>query len=329
MRARNSNVELVRIVASLMIVGLHLGLKIFSFAWIYVEVFLILTGYFTAKHFDGKNYDNPMKMGLVYTIKKLVLLLPYSFVATIMMYSINFVQMVSSGEMNIVAWLINTFKSFFLDFVLITPIDEHSIMGILWYVSAWLYIMPVFARIAQIKNRFVIIVMELIVVLMYYEHYNGIPLITRGIPALARVWAGMGIGVLIYELLFLVHYNYSKFGEILLTFVEILFYLVPIIYSFKDVFDSRFFLMCFSISLCITLSNFSLTRFIRNRLINYLGRLSCPIYFFHIAFIQICDNFLLLTGYKRILFSYASTVAFSMVIMMIVSHFSFFSNAEK
>lgn len=55
---RNCNIEFTRIIAAFMIMSTHqwvLGRSNYAFydGWIYVEFFLILTGYFTRRHFDN------------------------------------------------------------------------------------------------------------------------------------------------------------------------------------------------------------------------------------------------------------------------------------
>lgn len=58
MKKRNGNVELVRFIGSLIIMASHIenmGFENYPFisGWIFVEFFLFITGYYTAKHFDG------------------------------------------------------------------------------------------------------------------------------------------------------------------------------------------------------------------------------------------------------------------------------------
>lgn len=76
MNSRSGNVDLARSISALLVVAHHfsiLGFSNYSFygAWIYVEFFLIITGYYTTKHFDRKNYSNPMKESVIYTLKNL------------------------------------------------------------------------------------------------------------------------------------------------------------------------------------------------------------------------------------------------------------------
>ena len=62
MNRKNSTIEIWRFVASLLIMATHMyhfGIDNYYFreTWIFVEFFLIITGYYTAVHFDKYAYD--------------------------------------------------------------------------------------------------------------------------------------------------------------------------------------------------------------------------------------------------------------------------------
>ncbi len=102
---RNSNIELARFFGAIMIMIQHIGIMGFDNhvpgCRLYVEFFLIITGYYTVKHFDRKNYDNPIKESIIYTIKKFIPLLPYTIVTTILMYILNASPRLLLGELSL------------------------------------------------------------------------------------------------------------------------------------------------------------------------------------------------------------------------------------
>lgn len=73
MKNRICNIDLAKFISSLLIMATHLTLLTDKYSnnyWLYVEFFLIISDYFTAKHFDNKDYDNPLKESIIYTLKK-------------------------------------------------------------------------------------------------------------------------------------------------------------------------------------------------------------------------------------------------------------------
>lgn len=92
---RSGNVDLARFICSLIIMTFHLNVLWgwnypFQGGGIFVEFFLIITGYYTAKHFDNKKYNNPMKESIIYTLNKFIPFLPYTIITTILMYLFNY-----------------------------------------------------------------------------------------------------------------------------------------------------------------------------------------------------------------------------------------------
>lgn len=102
---KNSFLELWRFIAALLIMATHMynfGVDNYYFreTWIYVEFFLIITGFFTAKHFDGHNCDDYMLEALRYTWSKYKPLLPYTSMATVCAYSIYICKTISVSDIN-------------------------------------------------------------------------------------------------------------------------------------------------------------------------------------------------------------------------------------
>ena len=120
MRFRSGNADLAKFIASCLIMTYHIfifGLRNYHFgtAWIYVEFFLIITGFFTARHFSTVKTEEPMKIAIRYTINKFLPLIPYTTIATVLMYLLLLVPLLVNGQLN--------FEEFLLSFTTDMPFD--------------------------------------------------------------------------------------------------------------------------------------------------------------------------------------------------------------
>ena len=89
---KNRSIEIWRLVASILIMATHLfvveeqtgGTPFFN-AWIYVELFYFLSGYFTYRHFcksGNKDVNEAAKKALAYALKKYSRFLPFIVIIT-------------------------------------------------------------------------------------------------------------------------------------------------------------------------------------------------------------------------------------------------------
>lgn len=218
---------------------------------------------------------------------------------------------------------------FFLDLLLITGINENSIIGVLWYISALLYIFPLFSWFVQLRNRYWIVAVTSVYTLLFYGYNNGIPFITRTISTVNRVLAGMCIGVLVYEIMYIFRDYFDRMSKGLLTIIEIVTFTLPIVLVYKGFDRSCFILPCFVISLSISLSNVSYTKLIKSKVINCLGRLSMPIYVFHYFFVELNNNYVKFVGKNKVIFVYALTIITSIIAMHFIDRWKWLQNVIK
>lgn len=264
MNKRSGNVDLARFIASILIMTHHIFYfgynNPFSGGWIYVEFFLIITGYFTAKHFDGKNYDNAMKESVIYTIKKFIPFLPYTITFTILINLQYMILNVVSGELNIIGALFALTEKFYTDILLVTESFTHLAIGPLWYLSALFIVFPLFCLLMQLRNRYWIMFTTATYSLLYYGVFGfGIDDLHNPPCTFYRVVAGMCVGAFIYEFVYAFNDYIKNINKWISTIIELLTFILPIVIILKNLDANRFILFCFTVCLAIMLTNLSYT----------------------------------------------------------------------
>ena len=331
MNKRSGNVDLVKFIAALLIMTHHLyNLSIdfrcpFYDSWIYVEFFLIITGYYTAKHYDGFIAKNISKEAIEYTIKKIQPLLPYTMsVSTLAWITQGIIQMKNAG------WSLKVFIATFLgdfsfDLLLISDSYTYPLVVPIWYVSSLFIVFPLFIVFVQIMDRYTKIILCIIVPLLYYG-WVGVTG-NRSFPHdMLRVFVGMMLGVLIYEAYIVFKDSICKIPKIILTFIEFVCWVYPIICSYKNyalygITTYRLYLLCFLIEGLICLSGISYSCRINGKLYNYLGRLSMPIFVVHWYVGTLISNFAMIFKWNvmlKIVLYYIATILISVIFMIIV-----------
>lgn len=279
---KNSFLELWRFIAALLIMATHMynfGVDNYYFreTWIYVEFFLIITGFFTAKHFDGHNCDDYMLEALRYTWSKYKPLLPYTSMATVCAYSIYICKTISVSDINRV---ISAVGGGIADILLITDTYQAPLVLPLWYLSAMLIIFPLFCCFVQWKKRYHILYISVVYSLMYY----GIRGVTGGIEApydFFRVMAGLMLGVFIYEINTIFDKSIGGISSLKLAVLEIL---VLLLVSFSICVHwplRRLNLILLTLGGGILASGRSATARMDIKYAVFLGRLSIPVYTIH------------------------------------------------
>lgn len=233
---------------------------------IFVEFYLIITGFYTYHHFykiqnGGQGY-------LLYVFKKFSRFLPYIIIS-------NFILYLSIGDYS----LSNLWNMVVEDFLLTSVFLENINRNFpLWMLTAMFVVFPVFCQLCSIKNRGIVEVISVIVPLCYYSDISTA--VTATYPfQLIRVFSGMLIGVLIYELC------NQKIAEKINVRHRFCFgFLISIILLTASGFgfdNRRVILILISISLLFLLDLNGLAAKISNRYTDYLGDLSMIIYIVH------------------------------------------------
>lgn len=335
MKNRICNIDLAKFISSLLIMATHLTLltdKYTNNYWLYVEFFLIISGYFTAKHFDNKDYNNPLKESIIYTLKKYISFFPYILIANISMYALMFIPDLLFGNLRFRDFLFNfTNSNFIYDVLMITESYSNCnyLIGPLWFLSALLIVLPIFSCTMQIKNRYGIIMITSMYSLFYYGAVGVIGKRTYPHDFL-RVLAGLCLGAFVYEIMYIFNDYIKNINKLILTIIELFTFLFPIVAIYLNKCDPRLVLFCFTVCLAIMLPNLSYTSKIKGKLFTYLGKLSMVLFIIHwvigsLLQYLINSNIIKLNNdLEKVILFYGVTIIIAMIIMYIIDHWKWY-----
>lgn len=295
--------------------------------WIYVEFFLILTGYFTRRHFDSKENKKTVKASIVYTINKFLPLIPYTVVAILLMWSLDGIVEIIEGKQTIIGFLISFFKDYIFSVLLVVESYRHSLVNHLWYLSAMFIIFPLFSTIVQLKDRYILMTISILYSLVYYGAV-GITGATEFPIGILRVLAGLFLGVFVYESTYVFEYYITQANRNIVLGLELFTFAFPIVSSFYNLELYRFSILCFMANIAIMCSGVSCFKNLKGKLIiNYLGKLSVPIYINHLVIgksIYYLGLKLQWTEKIEVVLYFLITLIVSAVAMFFVEHWKWF-----
>lgn len=307
-KRRNDYLELVRFIASLLIMITHLfyleipwGTYCFTYSWIYVEFFFMLTGYFTTRHFMNKcdnSILNKITVSITYTVKKFVKFIPYSIVIVPCAYFLSWWPYIKTGSVGDVPLLIKWFLSeiFFLSEFFQYPMYS----GTLWYLCAMLSVFPVFCILLQINNDKVKFFLTALAGGLYYGIYGVSGL--RDFPHdLLRAFSCLCLGTVVFYLSkYVGKLKTDKKADVALTIVEISAMLVTVVisgFNMKKLLMVALFM--FILTLTITFSGKSYTGNIQCNLFGWLGKLSISIFMWQWTWESFMMIFMRKYGFRR------------------------------
>lgn len=282
-KRRQSNMDLWRIVAAFCLLTHHTYLvrdpitDYYGYrTLIFIDLFFIISGYYTATHFLNNEYSG--KDYLDYYIKKFCKFLPYTTIAILFQYILNARQYTGGG----IKPIIGSFYSMPLEMLLLSETYTHvpCLMPI-WFLSAMFIAFPVFLIILRIKDKHIVVSFAMLYSLVFY---NAI-----GISG-NRTWPKDPLralaGLLFGAMLFVISDEINKHKKEIpisikwvLTFTECVCLILPVIVTFCGMkgWERNIFLM-FAIGIVIMTSELSETSKFSSSIVTYLGELSMPIY---------------------------------------------------
>ena len=308
-KLRNPIIELMRFFAALIVFFYHQS-YFFGSGWLFVEFFLILTGYFTARHFLTRDITDPDEI-LPYTFRKYRSIFPCILVSLTGMSIFYLTSGRLSGLYQTFIYLI-----FFLGNLLgingtgiipdrfqISPDYNtgHMINGHLWYIEAMIIMLPVFILLCmKLRKKIGNMLFYLLPLFIHgfiiasYGTLNGwhepIWLFLD-----LRAMAGLLLGGAVYELsVTLEKAETTKTEQFLLTAAEYVSLAAALfLITTKDVPMEWLTVGLFVIALSVEFSGKSSVKMKPNSLCQFLGTLSLPVYCFQGLAYQICHRFFL------------------------------------
>lgn len=286
----------------MIIVSYHIS-YVFNTGWIFVEFFFMLSGYFAFRHYmSGKEVSEPENFPVIYAVKKLLRILPYSAIALITLY-IRQVIVNSLSLKDSVRYGLYVLQNLFLmngtgmvpkyfkvrdDMVVkYMPLPE------LWYLTVLIVAIPLMLYLVRCAYKKLGLGLVAVLPFMIYGYMimkdgsiNGwhegmgfyLTLCMRGL-------AGLLLGGLIYYISEKIkgrRQETSALSGTILLLAEIgAFAGVAMIATLRESSFEMLSVILFIVSLSITFSGVTVTSKIHGGFFTVLGKLSLPIYCIH------------------------------------------------
>lgn len=285
---RDGKIELMRFYGILTIMCGHLssiGLgeleRPFKSNWIFVEFFFILSGFFAAKHFDSRGTGKVDPASAVtYTLHKFKRFLPYVIAAVALEYFVKYWSYVQNGE-----WFsfLKNVEDMPLEMLLLSAANTNGTrLFALWFLSASFLVFPLVCLVAQLKNKYVKLLIAFYPALLYYL-YRLQSIGNHTYPnQLIRAFCGLMLGILTYCITeYLKGKDFSKRRKAGLSVLLAGIYILLLIIGYKNWLLTSTYLICFVLTVSLTFSDSTYLPSCSNRLFLYLGELSMPMYIWH------------------------------------------------
>lgn len=274
---------------------------IFHTGWIFVEFFFMISGYFAFKHYiSGKEVAEPEHFPVIYAVKKLLKILPYSSIAIILMFLKQTIEHNLSFREG-ARFAIYTLENLFLingtgvipkEF----PISDNFTatympIGSLWYLTVLIVAIPIMLYLVRGTYKKLGLGLVGLLPFMIYGYIimhdgsiNGwhegmgfyFTLCMRGL-------AGLLLGGLIYYISDKIRAGKKEgAGAAGLFIVEVLSFAgVALIATLTVSSYEVLFIILLIISLSITFSGVTVSAKMHGAAFTFLGKLSLPIYCIH------------------------------------------------
>ena len=284
-------------------------------AWIYVELFYFLSGYFTYRHFcksGNKDVNEAAKKALAYALKKYSRFLPFIVIITFVQYTIEYVSLGSrlSNYLNTPYEILLLTEAF--------PIEDVTHILPFWYLSAMMIVFPLICLLCQVKNRYIIVLFGLLETSIYYGFFGYSGLNLRGFPfGLLRAFSGMLVGMMICILVKDVGSRvYELLGKKTLV-ISWTCFIVTIVFAFYNLSAMRLYVILFIVAIFTITVRFenALTSKMINS--NWLADLSLYMYLWHYTIGTAVRLYVPVVGNRRIAVYYLATVVISVISMIV------------
>lgn len=296
MNQRDGKIEALRFFASITIMIGHMhriGLgeleRPFANNWIYVEFFLFLSGFFVAQHFSvPKDNQSVTANAISYTLNKYKRFLPYVLLAVLTDYLVLSVSFVKKSDWN---GLFTTISDMPAEMFFLSAANTNGTrLGAIWFLSATFLVFPLVSIIAQFKDKKITCLVAFYPAVLYYLNK------TRSIGdhtypnQMIRAFCGMCVGIVLFYITDYINNRKSdRVGKVTITLLQIISYIVPVVLGYYNRLYENVFLACFMISISLTFCRHSLLPSMSNKVLLYLGKISMPLFIWHMAIADVVN----------------------------------------
>ena len=254
------------------------GEYLFKLGWVWVEFFFILTGYYTAKHFDNyrqDDKDNLSKNIMIYNIKKFKSYFVLAIIAIVLQYFINLFVYHYDLKSIFIVFSKLPYEALFLTSFGVAPAELAPI----WYLSAVFIILPLVAYLFVKWHDFWYI-LSWLVPLLYLGRF-GVNTVRDWPNDLLRAFAYLMLGTFVYLMVKLIkNIEIKGLFRLMLTLVEVGSFFAVIILCAMN-YDNNIIILLFTVATTIMLSEQSFTNKLNSTFADYLGKISLPMFLFH------------------------------------------------
>ncbi len=286
LKTKNGTIEISRFVAILLIMAhhtYHIGLGTahpFDLAWIFVEFFFILSGYFTVKHFFDFHNDNSQfgKEALCYSFNKFKPFIPFVVIATLSEYFLLFLK---NGLSRGFIWSLLDSMPFEICLLSSAAANSTPMVEPIWYLSAMFLVFPIFCLLIQIKNRYVFYIIAGTFPVVYYGAV-GVSCLRSWPHDMIRAFACLLIGGFVYGIVdFIRTLKIKPIANVLMHFVNVVCILSVIFLTYFNMKANRFILFAFILFSVNVLSGHCILANTSNKFILFIGKITMPMYLSH------------------------------------------------
>ena len=279
---KNEQIEIIRIIAATVIVIGHMGIfgmdvdRPFRDSWFFVELFFILTGGLTLRHFcRSANDADVFHSALHYTFVKFSGFFLYTIPAILFQYMIYIPYLKGMDKENVIQF----WEGLPIEILYLSTIDVNGAkLFTMWFLSAMFLVFPWFCVLAQMKRKALFDMIAIGVTAFFYLHQYDYG--EQTFPnQLVRAFAGMMLGGVLYHIAGYVR-KFIKERTMILRFMFGLGILIPLIFGANNIRALRLCLLCFAI--CVV-AVFSESRIAEKKIsiCRALGGLAFPMILWH------------------------------------------------
>lgn len=294
---RNGKVDLLKFLFSVTVAIYHFNAtveypnEILNTAYIAVEFFFMVSGYFMAKSlskFENRKNIDVLKESLIFMKKKYFSIFPYHVYA----YVLTIALWIPYFELSIKSWLIKVFNSIPSFFLLkMFGFNISSWLMAEWYLSSMLIVMfiltPIIIKYRKLFTYYFAPILSLAFIAVVFKkcHTLNVFVLKDNLVWLGniRAFAEIAIGCIIYEVT--EKGIFDKLDRKVLMLAEFTCYLITFLYIFKDyelsLEPSVFFILTLGVAL--TFDKKTSVKFLNNKFVSFLGKFSLAVYLCHPA----------------------------------------------